>query len=173
MKIGLDIDGVLACFVGGVLKRASELGMREHFPATCKDVQSWAISERFGDVWQTIGKDVGFWLSLRPLPYTTPLHFQPDCYVTSRPIHQWVTEQWLAVNRFPRAEVFTVKAPLEKIPIVKERGLDLFVDDHWETVRAMRKEGINAVLYKAPYQSGHDTADLPTIKHLSEVGKWV
>ena len=169
MKIGLDIDGVLCCFVGGVLTRASELGIRDKFPAKCTDVDHWNISEAFPEVWKTLGDDAEFWLKLRPLPYTTPLHFQPDCYITSRRIPSWVTEQWLGVNRFPKADVISVAYPHEKLPHVLERRLDVFIDDHWETVREMRANGVNAILYEAPYQRGHDVSDLPKIKHLSEV----
>lgn len=170
MKIGLDIDGVLCNYVQGILDVAKERNL-EGFPSDWTEVDYWFICDGFLDVMKTITYDTDFWLKLKPLPYTAPMDFTPACYITQRPIDNWITEQWLSVHRFPTAEVIRVEDAKDKINHVK--GLDLFVDDLYTTVRSMRAEGINAVLYEAPYQRGHDVSDLPKIKHLMEVNQWV
>jgi hypothetical protein len=172
MNIGLDIDGVLANFPQAVIETAVEMGMADKFPARWQDVDCWYIAngncaETFNQVWKHIKNDVQFWLKLKPFPYGVPLDFIPTRYVTSRPIDSWVTQQWLDVNRFPKAELITVSQPLDKLEHMD--GLDMFIDDHWETVRHLRENGVNAVLYKAPYQRGHDCSGLPIVSHLSEV----
>lgn len=172
MKIGLDIDGVLANFPQAFIERAAEFDLADKFPKDWTAVDSWQIAscpDAFTTVWESIGRDSAFWLSIDPMPYSNPLHFKPDCYITSRRIDGWVSQQWIAYNRFPTAEVITVSQPLDKLQHCLDRGLDLFVDDHIETVKHLRDNGVNAVLYEAPYQRGHDCLGLPTIKHLSEI----
>lgn len=170
MKKGLDIDGVLCNFPQGVIERAKTVNLSEHFPPCCHDVMSWDFgTDKFSAVMKDAWLSVEFWLKLKPLAYSLPLSFTPDCYITSRPVENWVTEQWLDLWKFPKADVITVKNPLDKLEVIKERKLDLFVDDYIETVRHLRENGVNALLFEAPYQRGHEHADLPKIKCLSEV----
>jgi uncharacterized HAD superfamily protein len=173
MKVGLDVDGVLCNFVQGILDVAHRRGLSS-FPQRWTDADHWLVCPEFGTVMREVNLDPGFWLQLDPLPYSGPLDFAPDCYITARPIASWVTEQWLAVHRFPKADLITVADPKDKIDHIRERGLDLFVDDHYVTVPELRAAGVNAVLFEAPYQRGHDVSGLPKIKSLSEVvnGSW-
>jgi hypothetical protein len=174
MKIGLDIDGVLCNFPAGVIDRARMMGLEDHFPKCCHEVQSWHISEKFSEVMQDAWTNPAFWLMLPPLAYSLPLDFKPDCYITSRPIANWVSEEWLSAWKFPKADVITVSKPEEKHIHIAERRLDLFVDDYFETVDGLINRGINAILFEAPYQRGHEVAHLRKMKHLSEVnnGNW-
>lgn len=173
MRIGLDIDGVLANFVQGILDIGHERGL-SHFPKSWLDVDTWFICDGFVDVMKEHSYSADFWLGLKPLPYSLPLDFTPDCYITARPIQSSVTQEWLDKYGFPKALLITVDNPQDKLAHIKERNLDLFVDDHYETIPQLRAAGVNAVLYHAPYQRGHDVADLPTMKNLSEVmnGTW-
>lgn len=168
MKIGLDIDGVLCNFVQGVLDVARQRGLPD-FPESWLDVDRWLICEGFHAIMVEVGGTAEFWLKLKPLPYALPLDFTPDCYITARPIESWVTQQWLDIWRFPKADLITVANPDDKLIHIKERSLDLFVDDHFKTIPHLRANGVNAVLYEAPYQRGHDITGLPTIKHLREI----
>lgn len=174
-RVGLDVDGVLANFSAGVIKRANELGVGEYFPKCCHDTNSWDMSEMFSKVMKNLWNDPEFWLGLPVLENTLPLSFQPYCYITSRRVPSEVTKQWLDKNGFPEALVITVKNPKEKLIHIREHNIHLFVDDLYSTVREMRDAGVNALLMSAPYQSGHKTEceGLPTIKSLSEVVNYV
>lgn len=176
-RVGLDCDGVLANFPQALIEKAAELGYADRFPAHWKDIDCWYIAngncpDTFGLVWPHIKSDIDFWLKIKPLPFSGPLDFIPDCYITSRPVPSWVTEQWLALFHFPKAPVITVTDPKDKLVHALERKLDLFVDDHYETIEYMREHGVEAVLYSAPYQRGHAVDHLPTIKHLSEIATY-
>lgn len=168
MRIGLDIDGVLCNFVQGILDIAAERQLPD-FPKSWTDVSEWLICKGFSEIMYEVSYSKEFWLKLKPLPYALPLDFTPDCYITARPIESWVTQQWLDIWRFPKADLITVANPEDKLTHIKERKLDLFIDDHYKTIPHLRENGVNAVLYEAPYQRGHDCSGIPTIKHLSEV----
>jgi FMN phosphatase YigB (HAD superfamily) len=174
-KIGLDVDGVLACFSHGVIKRAKELNVSEHFPSTCLEVDSWDMSEMFSYIMQDAWNQPKFWAELPPLKGALPLPFTPEVYITSRRIPGEVTKAWLKRNGFPEAPVITVSNPAEKLRHVLDLDIDIFVDDLYSTVREMRQAGVNALLFKAPYQVGHeeDCKGLPTIERLEEVLNYV
>lgn len=174
-RIGLDVDGVLACFSHGVIKRAKQLNVSEHFPENCLDVDSWDMSEMFSYVMQDAWKQEKFWLDLPPLDGALPLPFEPYVYITSRRVPALVTKRWLDKNGFPDAPVISVTNPTEKLEHAKNLKLDIFVDDLHSTVKEMREAGINALLFKAPYQRGHEEEckGLPTIENLEEVLKYV
>lgn len=174
-RIGLDVDGVLANFSAGVIKRANKLGLGEHFPKCCHDTSSWDMSEMFSKVMKNIWDEPEFWLDLPVLENAKPMPFQPYCYITSRRVPSGVTKQWLDTNDFPEALVITVNNPTEKVKYIREHGIDLFVDDLYSTVRQLIDAGHKALLYEAPYQIGHksECEGLPTIKSLEEIINYV
>jgi hypothetical protein len=175
IKVGLDVDGVLCCFASGAIKRAKELGLGDHFPADCQSTDYWGMSDEFSTAMKGAWTDEQFWLDLPPLRGSDKLNFTPYCYITSRQIPTSVTEAWLEKNGFPKALVITVTKPEEKLAYIREHNIDVFVDDLYTTVQQLRDAGVNAILYKAPYQRGHveECKDLPTIESLEEIEKYV
>lgn len=173
-KIGLDVDGVLSCFSCGVIKRAHEMGLGDKFAPTCEQVSYWDMSDAFSTVMKDAWLDPEFWLAL-PNRHEPLLPFIPTCYITSRPIDTTVTKQWLDKIGFAEAPIITVKSPLDKIEHIKEAELDVFVDDHFGTVTEGLKHGLNMLLWKAPYQVGHqeDCRYLPTISCMEEIFNYV
>jgi hypothetical protein len=177
MKIGLDIDGVLADFPAAVIHRAHAMGFCEYFPRSSADVSHWGISDKFPEVMKDAWNDPLFWLSVPPvwesygsIPMLDSLFpSRLKCYITSRPIPTWVTEKWLGHWGFPNADVITVSKPEDKLRHIRERDLDLFVDDYHITVEQLLDAGVIAKLFKAPYQRGHKVDHLPTISSLREV----
>lgn len=173
-RIGYDVDGVLACFSCGVIKRAAQMGLQDKFPTTCLAVDCWDMSEAFSQVMKDAWEEPAFWIGL-PRLLNENLPSPPDCYITSRRVPSEVTKQWLDKHHFPEAEVITVSHPSEKLAIIKERQLDVFVDDLYSTVRELRDAGINSILFAAPYQTGHyaECKGLPTIRQLTEIVKYL
>jgi len=167
-RIALDVDGVVSNFSQAVINKARELGLSHKFPNHWQNVECWNLSKQesdFLEIWQHIKNDINFWMHVPPFKITVP--FTPVKYVTSRPIESWITAQWLAIHKFPKAEVITVAKPFDKLQHLQD--VDIFVDDHWETIRYLRANGVNALLYDAPYQRGHDCDDLPKIHTLEEI----
>jgi uncharacterized HAD superfamily protein len=170
MRIGLDIDGVLADFPAAVIERARVMGLADYFPPSSSDVHYWGISEKFSEVMRAAWTSERFWMSLPPIPRSlAPWHFEPDCYITSRPIDSSVTEAWLKEWGFPEADVITVVKPEDKLQHILDRKIDLFVDDYYVTVEQLLESGVNAKLFKAPYQIGHSVHHLPAISNLREI----
>lgn len=173
LRIGLDIDGVLACFSCGVLKRARQMGLEQDFPESCEEVDPWDMSHRFSEVMKDAWRDDEFWLGLPAL--TTYIPFTPYVYITSRQISSITTMQWLDKYGFPHAPVITVSNPKQKLEHIKNLKLDIFVDDLHDTVRDIRNDGVNALLHFAPYQRGHvvECGGLPVINNLWEISEYV
>jgi 5'' nucleotidase, deoxy (Pyrimidine), cytosolic type C protein (NT5C). len=175
-RIALDVDGVLCNFAQGIIDLAVKEGKGHLFPSNWTEVCTWNMCvnpQDFLDLFLRVQNDESFWLSLPPMPdaqdfFSTHKGFHPEMYVTKRPVRPNVTARWLNYNGFPPAQVITVADPKEKLDIVRQ-DCDIFVDDLIETVADMRANGVNAVLYEAPYQRGHDTLGLPTIKSLNEL----
>lgn len=160
-KIGLDIDEVLADFVGGWMKKykIKERPTSWHFDP--KIPQRFAKMKRDGTL-------NAFMLSLRPLVDPMDIPFEPHCYITSRSVPSAVTAKWILDNGFPNAPVYTVPMGASKVDVAKEAGIEVFVDDKYETFVEMNNAGIMCYLFDQPhnrrYSAGHYR-----IKSLSEV----
>lgn len=143
-KIGLDIDEVLADFVGGVMEKFPDMKERSVY------WNDFWISDNFKE----IAGDKSFWKNLKPK--TTDLPFEPHCYITSRPVPSELTEAWLRGNGFPSAPVFTVGHGKSKVEIAKESGIDIFVDDSFTNFVDLNKAGICTYLMDAPHNQRYD-----------------
>lgn len=170
LRIGLDVDGVLCDFGTGVIKRAQAMGLHEGFPTCREEVTCWDMGPNFSQIMKDAWLDSNFWLSLDPLRDSN-LPFEPECYITSRPVATVVTAMWLAKHGFPAADVICVPKPEDKLQHIIDYDLDLFVDDLFSTVRMIREAGREAVLYKAPYHVGHkeECEGLPVIERLEDI----
>lgn len=146
-RIGLDLDEVLAGFVGAYIKLFGISATPEFWNFDPK------ITQRLLDL------PTDFWLGLKPLIDPSELTFEPTCYITNRPVDSSVSSKWLADHRFPAVPVFTAKSADEKIEIARDCKLDIFVDDRYETFVKMNSAGICCYLMDAAhnrrYNVGH------------------
>jgi hypothetical protein len=155
-KVGLDIDEVLADFVGGLMKR---------FPDTVDRAVYWndyKLQENFKEVIN----DESFWLELETKVDSLP--FEPHCYITSRPCSTEITEKWLASKGFPKAPVYTVGLDKSKVEVAREAGIDVFVDDAYHNFVELNKAGILCYLYNAPHNERYDVGH-KRIKNLEDL----
>lgn len=143
-KIGLDIDEVLADFVGGMMKKFPDMKER---PVYWNDPH---IAQNFSDVIS----DEDFWMGLEAK--VSELPFEPHCYITSRPIPSELTEKWLDSKGFPRAPIYTVGVGNSKVDIAKKSGIDIFVDDAYHNFVTLNKEGICTYLFTADHNAKYD-----------------
>ena len=167
-KIGLDIDEVLADWVGAWSKRFRiEMPTAWHFDRE--------ITKKFDRLRKEEKLD-DFYLSLKPLIDPADIHFEPHCYVTSRPVDSSVSEKWLDKHGFPARPVHTVGLNQTKVDVIREAGVEIFVDDKFDNFVEINKAGICCYLYDAPhnqrYDAGHkriyNISDLLTFEHLKK-----
>lgn len=146
-KIAIDIDGVIAQFSFCFL---DYLGLPLEAPTEWKD-------KRFVDNFHKIESDEKFWLTIKPLVSPGALDFEIDSYVTARPVSSEVTSLWLRANGFPSAPVITVGLGKSKVKALKERGVEVFLDDAVHNYEEINESGILCYLMDASHNQGYET----------------
>jgi len=130
------------------------------------------IMKRFDDM-REAGTLDDFYLNIEPLIKPEDLPFEPKCYVTARPVDTKITEEWLDKNGFPKKKVLTVPTGTSKVKVMKEAGIEIFIDDFYDNFVELNKEGIFTYLYSAPWNLRYDVGhmrlnslkDLPLLQH--------
>ena len=157
-RIGLDIDDVLADFLGGFCEyyNLEEIPSHWHF---------YKNGVKYEDL-ESLPKE--FWLNLKPKVDPKSIKFSPVAYITHRicPI-EWTIE-WLEKNQFPYAPVYYVNPNNTKVDIAKEIDLDVFVDDKYQTYVDMNKNGICCWLFDTPQNKKHNVG-FKRIKNLDNL----
>lgn len=160
-KVGLDIDEVLCDFIKG---------WHEYWGESSKP-SSWFYDRKMGERFKEM-RDKGvldeFYLSLQPKISPSDIPFEPHCYVTSRPVDTVITETWLAMHGFPQVPVYTVPSGASKVDIIKESGIDIFVDDRFENFVELNNAGICTFLWDAGHNQRYNVGykRLFTLKEL-------
>jgi len=161
-KIGLDIDEVLCDFTAGWANIHEGVDARPN---------SWYYHREMGQKFKEM-KENGtlddFYLSLKPKISPKDIPFEPHCYVTSRPIDTVITEKWLKLHKFPEVKVYTVPVGTSKVDIMKEAGIDIFVDDRFENFVELNNAGICCFLWDAPHNQRYNVG-YKRIKSLNEL----
>lgn len=156
-KIGLDIDEVLADWVGHWIKY-----FKQELP------HSWSFDRDIASKFEELKDNKDFWLTIPPKMNPKDIHFEPHCYITSRSIPKKWTEQWLDKNGFPAKKVYSVGLNESKVDVAKKSGIDIFVDDRFETFVELNNSGICCFLFDAPHNSRYDVGH-KRIKSLNEL----
>ena len=153
-KIGLDVDGVLADFMGA---------WHELYPEILKYPSSWYCDRNIRDRFdQMIKEDTldTFFSNIRPLISRTDLPFDPHCYITSRPVSKKVTEAWLNEHNFPAKPVYTLETRKSKVDVAKEAGVEIFIEDSFDNFVDLNKNGIFTYLLTTPWNINHDVGHM-------------
>jgi uncharacterized HAD superfamily protein len=145
VKIGVDVDGVLADFVSAHRQISRELFGKPENPDTLPtdwNLSNYGLTDaEFDAVWERIKATRNFWMSLKPEPHAgflemDELEQQHELYfITSRvPTKGWSvaqqTSMWLDKN-------YQLFRPIvipsgEKGLLVKALKIDAFIDDNWK-----------------------------------------
>tara|TARA_R110000737_G_scaffold10841_7_gene26608 strand:- start:3452 stop:4681 length:1230 start_codon:yes stop_codon:yes gene_type:complete len=160
-KIGLDIDEVLADWIGAWRK----------LNGITEEPTSWYFDRNLMDTFESMRKEGildDFYLGLKPLIKPLDIPFEPHCYITSRPVDTKITEKWLDMHGFPARPVFTTTAERTKVVIAKEQGLDMFVDDSFSNFKPMNLAGICTFLMDRPHNHRYNVG-FKRIKNLKEI----
>lgn len=147
-KIGLDIDEVLCDWLTDWCSY-----WKLNVPHT------WFFDRDILSKFKTMqesGKLDGFYLNLKPLIDPKTLPFEPHCYVTSRPVETAVTEQWLTKHGFPERPVISVPVGTSKVDVLKEAGVEIFIDDRYDNFVEINNAGICCFLMDAPHNQRYN-----------------
>lgn len=162
-KIGLDIDDVLADFI-------PEFAKRFNLPIPTAWAWTYNKSECFK---QIQGKELDeFLLALPPKIDPSTIPFEPHCYITARNSPKEITEKWLEMHGFPCAPVISVGHDQSKVDVARGSGIDVFVDDRFDTFVELNNAGICTYLFDCTHNQRYDVGskriyslnDLPWFK---------
>lgn len=145
-KIGLDIDEVLADWVGHWTKYY-KLPARPEF---------WHFDRDIKTKFEELKDNKKFWMDIPPLIKPSELLFQPHCYITSRSIPNEWTEEWLQKNGFPAVPVYTIPHGESKVKTAIKSGIDWFVDDRYENFTELNAAGVCCFLMDAPHNKRYN-----------------
>ena len=135
LRIGLDIDGTIANFDLGYLKRFGK------FPQ-----YDWGITR---NVKHILIKEKAFWLGL---PILRKPNFTPALYCSVRVSNPRWTKDFLKRNNFPDAKLYQLKSGwgTSKYNILKNK-VDVFIDDSiWNFEDLNSKGGISFIFKISP-----------------------
>lgn len=144
-KIGLDIDEVLADWVGHWTSYHSQ-------PIP----KNWNFDRDIKSKFELLKDDKDFWLSIPVKTKPEDIPFEPHCYITSRSIPKEWTEEWLDINGFPTVPVYSIGNGVSKVQVALESGIDRYVDDRYENFVELNNAGIFTYLFDAPHNQLYD-----------------
>lgn len=145
VKIGLDIDEVIADWVGHWTKKFGVV-----------TPEFWNFDKDIKEKFALLQDDKEFWMSIPPKIDPRDLPFEPHCYITSRGIPTEWTEEWIQANGFPTMPVYTVGLEDSKVDVAKKAGIDIFVDDRYENFVELNRAGVCTFLMDAPHNQRYE-----------------
>ena len=149
LRIGLDIDDVLADFWNGYCRYFNT----DDNPEMLED----SIITR--NVERVLKKDRNFWVNLEVVDFP---NFVPELYCTKRVNNKAWTKEFLYVNGFPDRPVYQIHSQgKNKADLIKGK-VDIFVDDSLRNVMQCNNSGVPTLLYHT-----ERTEDFPLFKVFS------
>jgi 5'(3')-deoxyribonucleotidase len=173
LRIGFDIDGVLADFNTAYMARIVYVTGRNLFPDNYQP-DTWYYPEKLGyksdelnAVWLSINADLTFWRSLKPYAGTHDIIDKltqrvwdgDDVYfVTARPSRnaKWQTECWLSSVGMTSP---TVLIASEKGLICQALELDAYIDDRHRNVLSVSHTQTRPFLLDRSWNRQHQKQD--------------
>lgn len=158
-KIGLDIDEVLCDWVGAWTKKFG-------YPIP----RNWSFSYNNKNEFNSFSEDElkEFYLNIPRKVSPDEIPFEPHCYITSRSVPVEITKEWLRINGYACAPVYSLGWGESKVEIAKQSGIDIFVDDRFENFIQLNKAGICTYLLSAPHNERYNVGH-KRIKSLKEL----
>lgn len=169
MRIGVDIDGVLADFNTGFVNRIIQVTGKDLLPTRPFVFPCWNWPEHFGytteeisRVWDSVKKDRWFWGRLPEYPTTFgDLDMITDArsmgsevyFVTNRMgvKAKTQTEEWLEAHGYELPTVITAE---DKALVARALRLDIYFDDKWENALAVANVGtVESYLIDRPWNT--------------------
>lgn len=183
MKLGIDIDGVLADFSSSFIQRMIDVTGVDKFPSRPFDVPVWNWWFHYGytedevkSTWDSVKSDGTFWANLNPYPDApqaveelTKLWENLDeiYFITNRVgiKSKLQTEAWL-IN-FGTGLLPTVIVSPEKGLCCRALKLDFYIDDNVENCEDVRDHSFTNCLMLAKTYN-HDIPKVPRLPSILE-----
>ena len=195
LRIGVDVDGVLADFNTNFIQRCIDVTGRDLFPERPFDIPTWNYPEHYGytaaevsATWDSIKTDPAFWGSLPPLlgamgclEWLRELSQtgQIDLYfVTARlgVMAKQQTEMWLATHSGDFMWAPTVLIASDKGTVARGLKLTHYIDDRWENADAVAYMSLNTKVYlrdqpwnEKPVRNGYRIFGLDEFQQLVDI----
>lgn len=185
MRIGVDVDGVLADFNASYIDLTIATTGRDLFPPRPFVIPTWYYPQHFGytdvedsKVWGIIKQDPTFWSSLPAYPSTVSALVrlnanQHDIYfITNRPgkTAKQQTEWWLEMQGWPWGGGPTVIVSADKGAIAMGLELDVYVDDKLENANSVAATPTKSYLLN---QGWNQDAPLPNVTRVTSVSDFL
>jgi hypothetical protein len=155
-KVGLDIDEVLADFLGGYEKWTG---------TSCKEAKNFYFSYEADEIIKGLPDE--FWENLLPKIKPEDLNFLPACYISKRKFDEGVTKRWLEKNGFPCMPVYHVREK-SKVSTVLNASIDFYVDDYIFNFQDLNANGITTFLMDCSHNRQFDVGDY-RLNHIREL----
>ncbi len=168
MRIGVDVDGVLADFNVAFIKRIIRVTGQDLFPDRPFEIPMWDYPQHYGytnaqiaAVWEDVKRDTCFWANL--LPYTTTRRFFQDLdvmapgsdvyFITNRTGHlcRRQTENWLIAQGAGPRPLIVISG--DKAGWCQALNLDIYIDDNFENAVAVGKTHTRSFLLNRPWNA--------------------
>jgi hypothetical protein len=143
LDVALDVDGVIADFARAFIGKAKEMGLDffDHPTEWRRRHLDGDLQDAFSKPWPDIRGNESFWLErVQPIPKAF-VDFPVACYVTARSqAPNGATQKWIFRHGFPAARVYRVDKSEEKLPVLRQENVDIFVEDKISTVKMLQEE---------------------------------
>lgn len=177
MRVGFDVDGVIANFTVAFTRLAHDIGEKTNLVRQ-EDQQEWKFPFHVDRVWREVERTQNWWMTLDPLVDEAEIAFINDCiatkytcFITNRkqtaglPIEEQ-TRQWLRGIGINASNVFAVD---HKGPLCGALALDWFVEDKIANLESIRDGGVLAIARSWAYNERWQGRRVSHLTQLREV----
>lgn len=163
----IDMDGVLADFVGGV---------EEEFDVDLTGIDHWGMWDEIGispeEFWKTIQQNNRFWADLKPYPWARSLINTVDewakgdtCIVTSpdRAVSTFAQKAYWVYNHFPH---YNRKLFIGARKELMADDTTILIDDSQKNCDKFKDHGGSAITFPQLWNDLNQEPDMSCIKHV-------